>query len=63
MPICAACGDGPRTVGHYLLECWMHKNYRRDMHRVLYPGIKVVSILLSNPNVLKILFIYIHTTI
>lgn len=61
-PICAYCGNAPETVHHYLLECRAHDDSRRSMSKVVYPGPKAMSILLSDPNVITVLFTYIHAT-
>ncbi|KNZ81159.1 hypothetical protein J132_02868, partial [Termitomyces sp. J132] len=59
---CTACDKAAKTVYHYLLDCRVHSKHRCNMHNAVHPGPKALSILLSDPNAIDTLFMYIHAT-
>ncbi|KNZ79714.1 hypothetical protein J132_08840 [Termitomyces sp. J132] len=61
-PICTACSNTPETVCHYLLDFHAHDTHRANVYIEICPGPKALNTLLSNPNAIKVLFIYVCAT-
>ncbi|KAJ7159412.1 hypothetical protein C8R46DRAFT_831567, partial [Mycena filopes] len=61
-PLCPCCRQFEETVEHYILRCPAHADARRELVRAGGPRTRVLTKLLSSPELYPHLFQYLSRT-